>query len=109
MRRAFQPFLLGNRGCAGKAMAYLELSVALAKTIRYFDFEKAPGEAGKVGEGTPRKAGWRGRQDEFQLYDGVVVSHDGPYLVFKARDKYWEDIKGEAGGSGAASAPGWVN
>ncbi|KAF3061047.1 Isotrichodermin C-15 hydroxylase [Daldinia childiae] len=93
MRRAFQPFLLGDRGCAGKAMAYLELSMALAKTIWYFDFERAPGEAGKVGEGIPGRDGWRGRQNEFQLYDGVVVSHDGPNLVFKARERYWEDIE----------------
>ncbi|KAI1501827.1 cytochrome P450 [Biscogniauxia marginata] len=97
MRRAFQPFLLGDRGCTGKAMAYLELSMALAKTIWYFDFEKAPGEAGKVGEGFPGRADWRGRQDEFQLYDGVAVSHDGPNLVFKPREKYWEDLEvGEA-------------
>ncbi|KAI1662108.1 hypothetical protein F4813DRAFT_343486 [Daldinia decipiens] len=92
-RRAFQPFLLGDRGWAGKAMAYLELSMALAKTIWYFDFERVPGEAGKAGEGIPGSDGWRGRRDEFQLYDGVVVSHDGPNLVFKTRGRYWEDME----------------
>ncbi|OTB02009.1 hypothetical protein M426DRAFT_14001 [Hypoxylon sp. CI-4A] len=97
MRRAFQPFLLGDRGCAGKAMAYLELSMALAKTIWYFDFGKVPGEAGKVGEGISGRTGGRDRQDEFQLYDGVVVSHDGPNLGFKLREKYSESIEAGEG------------
>ncbi|KAI1370306.1 cytochrome P450 [Hypoxylon crocopeplum] len=97
MRLAFQPFLLGDRGCAGKAVAYLELSLALAKTLWYFDFEKTPGQAGKLGEGTPGRADGRGRRDEFQLYDGVVVSHDGPNLVFKPRGDYWKELEVDEG------------
>ncbi|KUI69430.1 putative cytochrome P450 12c1, mitochondrial [Cytospora mali] len=31
MRRAHAPFALGDRGCAGKAMAYLEISLMLAR------------------------------------------------------------------------------
>ncbi|KAI8962750.1 cytochrome P450 [Daldinia sp. FL1419] len=57
MRRKFQPFVLGNRGCAGKSTAYSESSMALAKTIWYFNFERAPGEEGKVGEGIPESGG----------------------------------------------------
>ncbi|KAI0097524.1 cytochrome P450 [Nemania sp. FL0031] len=92
-RHAFQPFALGDRGCAGKPMAYLELSLVLARTIWYFDFEKAPGEAGKLGEGQPGRTDGRGRRDEFQLYDGVIVSHDGPNLVFKPHDSHLKELE----------------
>ncbi|KAI1302943.1 cytochrome P450 [Xylaria venustula] len=92
-RHAFQPFSLGDRGCAGKAMAYLELSLVLAKTIWYFDFERAPGQAGKLGEGQPGRTDGRWRPDEFQLYDGVIVSHDGPDLVFRPRDHHWKELE----------------
>lgn len=51
MRKAFVPFLVGDRSCAGKAMAYLETSLTFARTLWYFDFEVAPGAAGEVGAG----------------------------------------------------------
>ncbi|KAI1464026.1 cytochrome P450 [Daldinia caldariorum] len=84
MRRALAPFALGDRGCAGKAMAYLETSLAVAKALWYFDFRTAEGPAGRVGGGSPRR-GWRGRVDEYQLYDIFTADHDGPNVVFKPR------------------------
>ncbi|XDG07561.1 hypothetical protein ABKA04_007176 [Annulohypoxylon sp. FPYF3050] len=42
-REAFAAFSIGPRACAGKSMAYLEMSLVLAKTLWYFDFEAAPG------------------------------------------------------------------
>ncbi|KAM7187828.1 Cytochrome P450 [Naviculisporaceae sp. PSN 640] len=82
---AFAPFGVGSRSCAGKAMAYLEASLVLAKTFWYFDFEAAPGELGEVGGGRAGAANGRDRLNEFQLRDMFVSSHDGPYLVFRAR------------------------
>lgn len=93
MRRAFAPFSVGERACAGKPMAWLEMSLVVAKTVWYFDFEKAEGEAGKVGEG---KRGWgdgREREGEFQLYEGVVVGHDGPNVVFRPRGEEWRELE----------------
>ncbi|KAK6189535.1 hypothetical protein LQW54_013167 [Pestalotiopsis sp. IQ-011] len=49
--QAFAPFLIGPRSCAGKPMAYLEISLVLAKTLWYFDFQKAPGALGEIGQG----------------------------------------------------------
>ncbi|KAI8633016.1 cytochrome P450 [Xylariaceae sp. FL1651] len=94
-RHAFQPFSLGDRNCAGKPMAYLELSLVLARTMWYFDFQTAPGKAGRLGEGQPGRTDGRGRKDEFQLYDGVIVKHDGPNLVFQPRDSYWKELEAE--------------
>ncbi|KAI9166344.1 Cytochrome P450 monooxygenase atnE [Paramyrothecium foliicola] len=85
MRKAFAPFALGDTRCLGKSMAYHETSLIIAKTLWYFDFEKAPGETGKLGEGEPGRLDGRHRVDEYQLYDTLTADHEGPNLVFKAR------------------------
>jgi cytochrome P450 len=85
MYSAFSPFSLGHRGCAGKAMAYLEVSLVIAKTIWHFDFEPAAGKEGDTGGGLVGSRGRRGRPDEFQLYDTFGSSHTGPSLVFRIR------------------------
>lgn len=92
MRRAFIPFSLGDRGCAGKAVAYLEMSLTVAKTIWYFDFEKAPGDAGELGSGRKGAAGGRDRPDEYQLYDRFMAEHEGPNLIFRPRENHWEEL-----------------
>ncbi|KAF1950263.1 cytochrome P450 [Byssothecium circinans] len=92
MRRAFAPFSIGERNCAGKPMAYLEMTLVVARTLWYFDFTKAPGTAGKLGGGTPGSKNGREKPGEFQLYEGVVVGHDGPNLVFSPRSACFEDL-----------------
>ncbi|KAH7313899.1 cytochrome P450 [Stachybotrys elegans] len=92
MRRAFVPFAMGERNCVGKAMAYLEASLTLAKTIWYFDFEKAQGETGDLGGGTVGGEAGRTVVEEFQLFDVFTVDHSGPSLRFKARGNLWQDF-----------------
>ncbi|ETS78855.1 hypothetical protein PFICI_08708 [Pestalotiopsis fici W106-1] len=75
-REAFAPFITGARGCAGKPMAYLESSLALAKIMWHFDFRAAPGGLGDIGTG---------KHGEFYLHDIFTSTHDGPYLVFENR------------------------
>ncbi|KAF2015119.1 cytochrome P450 [Aaosphaeria arxii CBS 175.79] len=76
LRRAFVPFGIGeatDESC-------------VAKTLWHFDLEQAPGEAGRLGGGSPEaKDKARARADEFQLYDGIVSDHDGPNLVVTKR------------------------
>lgn len=92
MRRAFVPFSTGDRSCAGKSMAYLEMRLAIAKTLWYFDFERAPGEAGELGGGRPGQVDGRGRREEFQLYDSIAVDHKGPNLIFSSRGDGWKEL-----------------
>ncbi|KAI1308541.1 cytochrome P450 [Xylaria venustula] len=87
MHSAFDAFLLGPRGCAGKPMAYLEASLVIAKAIWNFDFETAPGKEGELGSGIPGGKEGRDRVDEFQLYDTFGSRHDGPNLIFRARNR----------------------
>ena len=91
MRAAFIPFALGSASCLGKGMAYLEMSLVVAKTLWYFDIEKAPGEAGKLGGGNSQAPN-RSRTDEFQLYDALIADHDGPSLVFTPRGDRWKEL-----------------
>ncbi|KAH8646938.1 cytochrome P450 monooxygenase-like protein, partial [Tricladium varicosporioides] len=92
MRDAFAPFSIGPRGCAGKAMAYLETSLVLAKTMWYFDFEASLGELGEVGAGNMGSEEGRERRGEFQLYDIFNMAHDGPYLNFRVRGDFWKGL-----------------
>lgn len=73
-------------------MAYLETTLTIARTLWYFDLEKAKGEAGELGEGGPGQGKGRERMDEFQLYDVVTADHRGPNLIFKTRGEYWREL-----------------
>lgn len=86
MQRAFAPFGIGSRSCAGKAIAYLEMSLTLAKTMYLFDFEIPIGAQGHIGAGGTEQGVGRHREDEYQLYDIFTSHHDGPLLLFKPRD-----------------------
>ncbi|KAH8166391.1 hypothetical protein CIB48_g1854 [Xylaria polymorpha] len=93
MHKAFAPFLIGDRACAGRSMAYLELSLALAHAVWFFDWEFAPSPAGDVGRGETGRTDGRGRRDEFQVDDIFVSAHDGPNLVFAAREEFCGELE----------------
>lgn len=95
IRVAFASFALGDTNYLGKVMAYHETSLVIAKTLWYFDFGKASGEAGKLGEGQSGNMNGRGRIDKYQLFDLAVVDHDGPNLVFALREEYWRELSDE--------------
>ncbi|KAI1207267.1 cytochrome P450 [Annulohypoxylon truncatum] len=87
MYDAFAPFSVGSRGCAGKAMAYLEINLTIAKSLWYYDFKPAPGKLGDIGLSD---------KGEFRIYDIFISTHDGPWLVFTPRstlDKDFPDLK----------------
>ena len=92
MNTAFIPFITGSRSYAGKNMTYLEVSVATAKLIWYFDFERAPDSLGQVGSGHPGRTDGRERADEYQLFDVFSAMHDGPNLMFRPRNCYAEEM-----------------
>lgn len=92
-RRAFAPFIIGPRSCAGKAMAYLEISLVLAKTVWYFDFGKAPGPVGEIGQGKNGDGVGIGHANQFHLFDMFNANHTGPYLVFKRRPGCPDDLE----------------
>ncbi|KAI1378052.1 cytochrome P450 [Hypoxylon crocopeplum] len=92
-QQAFVPFSIGSRSCPGKPLAYLEISLTVAKTLWYFDFERPSGSLGDIGGGRLGRRGGRGRTDEFQLYDIFASTHKGPILSFSTRDEFWRELE----------------
>ncbi|KAL9067836.1 MAG: hypothetical protein Q9157_006684, partial [Trypethelium eluteriae] len=92
MLSAFSPFSIGSRACAGKTMAYMELSIVMAKTLWYFDFHTPEGKSSQAGAGIGGKTNGRGRPAEFQLYDIFSSTHTGPNLRFLPRDEQWKEL-----------------
>jgi cytochrome P450 len=96
-RSAFCAFSLGSRGCVGKSVAYVEVSLALANLLWRYDISL--GEGQPTGGGTNvAPAGWRGRtpkgkslpkernrEDEYQLFDHFTADRDGPMVKFRKR------------------------
>ncbi|KAK5634530.1 hypothetical protein RRF57_010243 [Xylaria bambusicola] len=75
-RAAFIPFSIGPRGCVGKAMAYLEASLVVAKTMWYYDFEQVSGPLDQHSYQMEQ------HHNVYPIKDKLVASHDGPYLCF---------------------------
>lgn len=106
MRRAFSVFSVGPRACAGRRLAYVELSDALARTVWYLDLYSADGFLASLQGGQVGARYGRHRAREFQLEDHITCHHDGPYLRFRVRPGaeqealrlLAEQCRGEAGG-----------
>ena len=66
---AFCPFSVGPRGCIGKGVAYLELSIALARVLWLYDLRLVGGQTG----------------GEYTVKDCFVAEKSGPVVQFRRR------------------------
>ena len=80
---AFGAFGLGPRGCVGKNLAYVELSLTLARLLWLYDIRAKEGD--HTGEGGPGKTLGRARVGEYQLEDIWVSRRNGPVIELRAR------------------------
>ncbi|KAJ0125965.1 putative AC9 transposase, partial [Fusarium oxysporum f. sp. albedinis] len=78
-KSAFMPFSAGPRGCVGKNLAYLEMSLALAKIV--YNFEIRRDHSSNLGGGSPDAIKGRRTVDQYQLRDIFVAIRDGPVDV----------------------------
>lgn len=78
----FCPFSVGPRSCIGKNMAYMEMSLAMAKILVTFDFELA----NTLGEGKGADGTHEGNM-VWQLRDKFNVDKDGPIIRFVDRKR----------------------
>lgn len=86
-RLAFSPFSLGTRACAGRTMAYTELTDTIARTLWSLDIKHVEGALGGIGGGIQGMGEGYDRVEEFQLKDHITCAHNGPYLQFRLRQK----------------------
>jgi cytochrome P450 len=84
-RSVFAPFGIGPRSCIGKGLAIAELMFLMATVLVTFDFKKPEGSESLLGEGSPNAQYGRHRKDEYQLFDHIICSKDGPMLQFRKR------------------------
>ncbi len=80
---AFNPFSIGPRGCIGKGLAYVELTVTIARVLYQYDLRIAPGTS--LGAGHKDLEVGRTRPSEYQIQDVFASKKDGPMLQFRAR------------------------
>ena len=85
-QRAWNPFSIGPRGCIGRALALMEISLTIARLVRSLEFRKAKGPLGHVGEGHQGANNGRHRVNEFQLEDHLTSQKNGPILEFRRRE-----------------------
>lgn len=86
-RDAFIPFSLGTRSCIGRNLAYLDITLVMARLLFSFDIRSAPGD--RSGEGSPLdrqmvKRG-RGREKEYQIQDCFITVRKGPVVQLRSR------------------------
>lgn len=93
MRMAHIPFATGDRVCPGRAMAWIEMSITIARTFWYFDFQKAPGKLGDVGEILHPRPDGRGFIPDYETEDYFAAGHHGPYLTFSKRGSFTKELE----------------
>jgi cytochrome P450 len=81
---AFNPFSIGPRGCIGKGLAYVELTLTIARVLYLFDMRIAPGT--DLGAGSMGLEEGRREPREYQIMDVFASKKDGPMVEFRARD-----------------------
>jgi hypothetical protein len=99
-KEAFCPFSIGPRACVAKNLAYLEITLTIARVIWAADFRgtevpelKGVGEGGMSLGREGREYG-RHRVGEFQMRDQFTTGTDGPWVEFRGRKEGMR--KGEA-------------
>ena len=78
---AFAPFSIGSRSCPGKQLAYMEMSIAVAKLLLQADVRAVEGS--ELGAGSPKLMWGRRNEMQYQTQDWFVSSKDGPLVQFK--------------------------
>ena len=86
-KKAFQPFLVGSRACAGAHVAIMLVSIAMANLVNKYDFKLVDGPKGQVGLGTADGPEGRRETGELQFESHAVISSwkEGPYVQFRER------------------------
>lgn len=83
--RTLGAFSAGARGCIGKNLAWMEMSLLLARAAYLFEMRRDP--VNNLGGGDPNAKGPSLRRDpnQYQLFDTFVGQRDGPLIQLKKR------------------------
>lgn len=79
----FTPFSMGPRGCPGKNLAYLEMSITMAKVLYLYDVKALEGS--DLGAGRPDQIRGRQNKEHYQTCDRFISTRKGPIVNFRKR------------------------
>ena len=80
---AFSPFFTGVRACVGKNLAYLEISITMARLL--FPPEVKAIDGNTLDQGTPDLMRSRRNKNQFQVTDVFIAAKQGPITQFNTR------------------------
>ena len=82
-KQTFMAFSQGPRGCLGKTMAYMEMSVAVARLLFLYDIRRSPK---RVAEVSPQGGKVEvSNSDEYITQDWFLVERAGPFIDLRRR------------------------
>lgn len=86
-KRAFKPFSIGPRACAGTSVANMIIMVSVCRLVYSLDLRLAEGTLGEVGGGSPDGPVGRRNVKELQFENHFTFSmwKSGPFIRFKER------------------------
>jgi cytochrome P450 len=86
-KAAFCPFSIGQRGCIGKQVAYLELLIAMAMLLFIYDLRLPHGLEGRIGTGDFKdRDGAPKEVVEYQFNDVFLAEKEGPIVQFRLKN-----------------------
>jgi cytochrome P450 len=86
-KSAFSAFSIGPVGCLGKNLAYMELSVTIARVLWELDFRLATGYPTGDAKGAYLRPYQEHAREEYQLRDRFTSWKDGPMLEFRRHNQ----------------------
>lgn len=78
-------FWAGTRGCVGKNLAWMEMSLVIARAVFSFQMRRDP--SSNLGGGDPNGKAGRQNPEHYQTFDAFVAMRDGPLVQFKERGR----------------------
>lgn len=86
-RSAFAAFSTGSHSCVGKELAYMEMTLLLARILFLYDIKPAEDETKKhTGEGKGRTGQWgRRERGQYQIRDHFTSDCYRPWIQFRRR------------------------
>ncbi|KAL9013516.1 MAG: hypothetical protein Q9173_001792 [Seirophora scorigena] len=85
-RQVMNPFSVGPWSCTGRSMALLQIKLLIARIAWLYDFKRAGGSDGQIGEGQVLDSSHEHVTSEYELQAHITAACNGPVLVYRQRD-----------------------